>query len=109
MLTSYAMQPPPMRNSAVKLATALFLILLAALSACQQGEGEVCQVDVDCEDGLECNAGTRRCQKPGTGGGTPDADVTPVFDAAVPDAVVPDAMPADAMPADAMPADAVPV
>ncbi len=97
-----------MRNSAIKLATALFLVLPAALGACQQGEGEVCQVDIDCEDGLECNAGTRRCQKPGTGGGTPDASSTPIPDAAIPDAAVPDAMLPDATAADADVFDATP-
>jgi len=63
--------------------------------ACKQGEGDVCQVTLDCQDGLECNAGTQRCQKPG--GATPTTDAAvPVVDAAP----VVDAMPpvVDAMP-----------
>lgn len=102
------MQQLLMRNSAVKLASVLllslpFLATAALTGACQQGEGDFCQVTVDCEDGLECNAGTQRCQKPGTGGGSvPDAapiiipDAAPTADATEPDAAAPDATPADA-------------
>ena len=96
----------------MKLASVLLLSLpLLATSviagACQQGEGDFCQVTVDCEDGLECNAGTQRCQKPGSGGSTVDAApvITPdaAVDAAVPDASAPDATVADAGPPDAEP------
>lgn len=70
----------------VFLRTIAIACLIAAGTAggvgCKQGEGDVCQINDDCEDDLECNAGTRRCQRPGT--------VTPA-DAAVPDAPVPDA------------------
>jgi len=79
----------------VKLASVLLLSLpLGFLSgACQQGEGDFCQVTVDCADGLECNAGTQRCQKPGS---------TNLVDAAI--VVIPDATPVpDATPADAAP------
>jgi len=61
--------------------------LAASLGGCKQGEGDVCQIGDDCEDGLECNAGTRRCQRPGT--------VTP------PDASTVDANTADAAGPDA--------
>ncbi len=65
-----------------------FVVLALGLLGCKQGEGEVCQINDDCQEGLECNAGTRRCQKPGTVG-TPDASVDEP-DAAVdePDAAV---------------------
>lgn len=55
---------------------------VASSTGCKQGEGDVCQINDDCEDDLECNAGTRRCQRPGTAGPT---------DASVPDASGPDA------------------
>ena len=59
------------------LKSSVFVGLLAlGLLGCKQGEGEVCQINEDCEEGLECNAGTRRCQKPGTAG-APDASVGP--------------------------------
>lgn len=85
----------------MKLASVLLLSLplLAGASACQQGEGDFCQVTVDCADGLECVAGTQRCQKPSSG---TDAsvvvvpDATPVVDATPADATVSDAAPSDA-------------
>ena len=68
-----------------------YLLRLALLSllltGCKQGVGEVCQIDDDCEDGLECNAGTMRCQRPGAN----IEDAAPPADAAVPDASVADA------------------
>lgn len=73
------------------------LFVLGGGAACKQGEGEVCQIDDDCEDGLECNAGTMRCQRPGGGGDIVDAAPRPdsmgddEVDADVPDADVPDA------------------
>jgi len=45
------------------------IALVAVLVGCNQGEGDVCQIDKDCSEGLECNAGTRRCQRPGSQGG----------------------------------------
>ncbi len=56
----------------------LSMFLVAALLGCKQGEGQVCQIDSDCEEDLECNAGTRRCQQPGTGS---TADAAPLPDA----------------------------
>jgi hypothetical protein len=51
------------------------LLLVTALAlttpACKQKEGEVCQIDSDCESNLVCNAATGRCQ--GRGGGPIDA------------------------------------
>ncbi len=62
-------------------------LLAVSLASCKQGEGEVCQIDDDCESGLECNAGTMRCQSPGAD----RADASPQADAGPPDAGTPDA------------------
>lgn len=70
--------------------------LALSVSACKQGEGENCQIDDDCQSGLECNAGTKQCQKPGAA----FADAAPnQVDAAPIDAGF-DAGPADAGPPD---------
>jgi hypothetical protein len=61
------------------LGSALLIVLFVA---CKQGEGEVCQIDDDCESGLECNAGTMRCQRPGAD----FTDAAPPADAGAPDA-----------------------
>src|SRR5262245_38953536 len=61
---------------------------LLALTACKQGEGEYCQVNADCKDGLVCAQITDTCEKSAT---TPTAD-------AGPDAELLDAMPPDATP-----------
>jgi hypothetical protein len=74
------------------------VVLAAPLAACRQGEGGVCQVHEDCEDGLVCVPSTQQCQQRGTtliDAGGIDAAPLPA-DAAV------DAAPADAM-VDAMP------
>jgi hypothetical protein len=74
----------------------VLLVLLAGLVAlvlgCKQGEGERCQVNADCDDGLICNQATNppRCQQPSSSGGI-DATVPDIFPDAPPDA--PDAMP----------------
>jgi hypothetical protein len=72
------------------------LALAAALAGCEQGVGDFCQVNSDCEPPLQCNASTRMCQRRGTAG-TADAAVMP--DAAIPPdaAPLPDAAP-DASP-----------
>lgn len=70
---------------------ALSLVLAGAISGCKQKEGEICQIDNDCESGLVCNAATGRCQTPGSGG----VDAAPQNDAGVADAAV-DAPPQDA-------------
>lgn len=62
-------------------------LLAVTFASCKQGEGEVCQIDDDCESGLECNAGTMRCQNPGAD----RADAAPQADAGPPDAGTPDA------------------
>ncbi len=73
-------------------------LLAVTFASCKQGEGEVCQIDDDCETGLECNAGTMRCQSPGAD----RADASPRADAGAADAGVdaglPDASLYDAPP-----------
>jgi hypothetical protein len=72
---------------------------LLALPACKQGQGERCQVDSDCEDGLLCAPATKTCEHTASGGFDASPDAIPI-DAgidAMPDAApMPDAMP-DAM------------
>ncbi len=72
-----------------RLGLAFVLATSLGLGACKQGEGDVCQINDDCESGLNCNAGTGRCQQPGANvidAGTPEPDAAP------PDAGAPDAM-----------------
>jgi len=57
------------------------LAVVLALTACRQGEGERCQVDSDCEEGLVCTGRTRTCE----------------HSAASPRDASPDAEPIDAM------------
>lgn len=64
----------------------LFALVLAVatwVAACKQEEGERCQVDEDCSDGLLCNQATQECSRT-TGGGI-DASVPdgPPVDAAI--------------------------
>jgi len=70
----------------------LALALALPLGACKQGEGGICQIKEDCEEGLECNAGTMRCQRPGAD----FADAAPPADASLNDGAVPDATVFDA-------------
>jgi len=79
---------------------ALFLCALCAFG-CKQGAGDVCQIDDDCKDGLECNAGTGRCQE--RGAIVVDAGTSVVIDAAVPVDAQPDAVSFDAAFFDAAP------
>lgn len=52
---------------------AAIALAAAAWSACKQEEGERCQIDEDCSDGLVCNKATQQCA--GTSGGGIDATV----------------------------------
>lgn len=63
------------------IASFLFLV------SCKQGEGEYCQINADCEDGLVCAQITDTCEK----------SATAPMDAG-PDAEIPDAEPVDAAP-----------
>jgi hypothetical protein len=50
-----------------KLVVIPFLICTVALfgmiAACKQGEGERCQINDDCTDGLVCNQATQECAR----------------------------------------------
>jgi hypothetical protein len=63
----------------------LGLLTLGGIASCKQGEGERCQVQTDCEDGLECNEAEGVCRSFQAG----DLDAQPPPDAPI-DA--PDAM-----------------
>jgi hypothetical protein len=51
------------------------LLCAGIFLGCSQGEGEICQINNDCGSGLICSSGTRTCQRPGAGSGTPDGGV----------------------------------
>ena len=62
-----------------------FVSAIALLSSCKQGEGERCQIQDDCADGLTCSKSTGRCQ--GSSGSPidalpPDGEDGPPADAA---------------------------
>lgn len=81
-----------------------FLAALAVaglIVACDQGLGDVCQVNSDCESPLVCNDSTKQCQP--SGSGNADADVTDARFPLAPDGGDDDGGPADAAPADAAP------
>jgi len=61
---------------------------LLSLASCKQGEGEFCQINADCDDGLVCAQITDTCEKSAA---TPQVDAGP--DAEIPDAEPPDAAP----------------
>lgn len=46
---------------------------LTALAACKQGQGDRCQVNDDCDNGLVCNKAKNTCQS--SSGGDLDASV----------------------------------
>jgi hypothetical protein len=81
----------------ISLAGALFaaaLLLALGVASCKQGEGQRCQVQSDCEAGLQCNVGEGVCRAVISG----DVDALPPPDAprdapvdAAPDAMI-DAM-----------------
>lgn len=70
--------------------TAVFALALVA--SCKQGEGERCQVNEDCEDGLVCAQATQTCADNDTSAGidamapmdAPDARVSPEASTVVP-------------------------
>lgn len=79
----------------IVIAAALSLVFaIGFVAACQQGEGERCQVNDDCKDPLVCVSATQTCAEPGANTGLDanvpiDAPDAAFFDAP-PDA--PDAM-----------------
>jgi hypothetical protein len=67
------------------------MFVAAAVVSCKQGEGERCQVDDDCANGLACNRAKNTCQS--SEGGDLDAGI---IDAVPADGAVdapPDAVP----------------
>ena len=73
-----------------------FAAVIGAMTACKQGEGDRCQVEADCEDGLICNAATNTCESTNVIG--PDGDFLPDAGGPTADARPPDADPPDADP-----------
>ena len=78
---------------------ARFLLLgtLLLVPACKQGSGERCQIDDDCESGLECSKSEGVCRP--TAGGIPAVDAAPAVDARSVDARSVDASAVDSAPA----------
>ncbi|HWU89894.1 MAG TPA: hypothetical protein VN253_21680 [Kofleriaceae bacterium] len=62
----------------------LTLLGLGAIASCKQGEGERCQVQADCEDGLTCNEAEKICR--GSAKNSQDIDA-PLAPDAAPDAM----------------------
>lgn len=64
---------------------ALGLLALGGIASCKQGEGERCQIQSDCEDGLTCNVGEHVCRRNPMGALDaelpPDAPATDAADA----------------------------
>ena len=58
------------------LAAACFAALAGLAAACKQQEGDRCQIDRDCADGLVCNQATQACAS---------ANSNEAIDAATPD------------------------
>ena len=94
------------RASSLRLGFLCLLLSGLAFAGCKQGEGETCQVDSDCEEGLVCVPGISVCQEPG---GTADiADAAPRADADTTDGAIADADIGDADITDAAVSDAAP-
>ncbi|HSK03795.1 MAG TPA: hypothetical protein VK932_21225 [Kofleriaceae bacterium] len=53
--------------SIVLASLALASLTLGGIASCKQGEGERCQVQEDCEEGLTCNIGEGLCREVGGG------------------------------------------
>ncbi len=87
------------------------LLLVLSLFGCKQGEGERCQIDSDCKDGLDCVVegieDNKVCRRNAIDAG-PDFDAAPTTDATPgPDAPPPvDAGAVDAAAVDAAAIDA---
>ena len=48
--------------SLVVASLALSALAVGGLASCRQGEGQRCQVQADCEEGLQCNEGEGLCR-----------------------------------------------
>ena len=96
-----------MRRAWVILSVGMFVLALFFMSGCKQLEGERCQMDSDCEEGLICCViGNVSCQPRGKCNFDAGTDSAPKVDAPIVDAPLLDAPLLDAPPADAPPADA---
>ena len=104
----HAATAPMLQRHAMRQHLRVIVILAMAaglgvgLATCKQSEGDRCQVDTDCLEGLVCNQVTKTCQT--SSGGGPDGSIRP--DASGPDGRPPDARPVDARPVDARRPDA---
>ena len=74
-------------RSFVCIAFALLVLALAFVNGCSQDEGEPCQVDRDCADGLECRGASNnergQCVSKDEAQDTGDAGTPPEVDAAL--------------------------
>jgi len=59
--------------------SAAALLLALGVASCKQGEGQRCQVQSDCEAGLQCNVGEGVCRSASSN--TADIDAEPPPDA----------------------------
>jgi hypothetical protein len=68
-------------TASLALVAALASGATAVLSGCDQSEGDRCQTNKDCSDGLLCNQATQSCAR--SGGGDIDATVPDIIDAPI--------------------------
>ena len=73
----------------MRIVYALVIAIAIAAAGCKQGQGDRCQVDADCQDGLVCNQAKNTCESSSSAGG---------IDANVPDGPRTDAGMVDAPP-----------
>ena len=96
-----------MRRAWVILSVGMFVLALFFMSGCKQLEGERCQMDSDCEEGLICCViGNVSCQPRGKCNFDAGTDSAPKVDAPIVDAPLLDAPLLDAPPAEAPVVDA---
>jgi hypothetical protein len=51
------------RSVSIAASLGLLLLALGGIASCKQGEGERCQLQSDCEEGLTCNLGEGVCRR----------------------------------------------
>ena len=79
------------RFGAIAFAIAACSAASLTVAACKQGEKERCQIDDDCEEGLECAPATQTCEDTGVTGGIDAMLPTDALDAPMADAPSADA------------------